>query len=620
MLPSTVLRRAAAISILVVSGLAATSAAAGAGAGAGAGAHDASAKAPRQTFDAFTTALAADWMRRDPVSATTKQYFSGAEQDALDRKLTAEDFAYSLPLRTTQRAAFVEHARQALDQLRRYPRGGLSPVQRASAASIEWQLQDTIRMAAVEDRRYVFEQFGGLHVSLVNFLSQTHPIRNSRDVDNYLARLEQVAPILDQGVTEARARAAKGAIPPRFIVQATLDGIDRFLEPAPADNILVSSLEERARSAKDLSAERRAAARTAAEKIVRDEILPAFRRIRAMLAEQLQVATDEAGISRLPDGERVYAAMLRSNTTTDMTPEQIHALGLREAARIEGEMDTLLRGLGRTAGTVKERYEALEASVQPPPDPDPRPALIAEHARILREAEQRASTLFELRPAAPVRVEREPPFTERTAAAHYTAPAPDGSLPGTVWVPLPGPTYGILEMRTLMYHEGVPGHHFQIALQQELPDLPAFRQKRVFGRLSAFIEGWGLYAEHLVAESGWYEGDPKGRLGQLSDELFRARRLVADTGLHAMHWTRQQAIDYGIPAAEVDRYVAWPGQACAYKIGELEILVQRTKSQKALGAQFSMQEFHNWLLRTGAVPLAVLSQVIDEDIARAQKP
>ena len=558
-------------------------------------------------------------MRGDPASATTQQYFSGAEQDALDRKLTAKDFAYAIPLRPAARAAYVENARQALEQLRRYPRDGLTPVQRASAASIEWQLQDTIRMAAVEDRRYVFEQFAGLHVSLVNFLSQTHPIRSARDIDNYLARLAQVARILDQGVAEAKARAAKGVTPPRFILQATLDGIDRFLEPAPANNILVSSLEERSLKAKQISADQRAAARAAAEKTVRQAIVPAFRRLRALLTGQLQVATDEAGISRLPDGERVYAAMLRSNTTTDMTAEQIHALGLREVARIEAEMDILLRSLGRTTGTVKERYEALEASVQPSTDPDPRPTLLAHHERILRDAERRAATLFDLRPTAPVSVEREPPFTERTAAAHYTPPAPDGTLPGTVWIPLPGPTFEILEMRSLMYHEGVPGHHFQVTLQQESPDLPAFRQKRVFGRLSAFIEGWGLYAEHLVAEAGWYEGDPQGHLGQLSAELFRARRLVADTGLHAMHWSRQQAIDYGIRAAEVDRYVAWPGQACAYKVGELEILVQRTKVQKALGPRFSLSEFHDWLLRTGAVPLTVLSQVIDEDIARAQK-
>ena len=467
----------------------------------------------------------------------------------------------------------------------------------------------------VADHRFVFEQFGGLQVNLVNFLSQIHPIRSARDVANYLARLKQLAPVLDEGIAEARARARAGIVPPKFILQSTIDGIDRFLNSEPAENVLVTSLQERAQSLHDLSDAQRAAAVAAAEKIVRDAVIPAFRRVRAVLSAQMLTATEDAGLWRLPRGRQAYAAMLRVNTTTDMTAAQIHELGLREVARVEGEMDRLLRDLGYTEGTVQQRYKTLEANVQPPADPDPRPALLIEHEQILRDAEQRAQTLFDLQPKAPVRVLREPPFTEKSAAAHYTAPASDGSRPGTVWIPLPGPTFNILEMRTLTYHEGVPGHHFQVALQQELSQIPRFRQKRVFGNLSSFTEGWALYSEQLAAEAGWYDGDPKGRLGQLYDELFRARRLVVDTGLHEKHWTRQQAIDYGISAAEVERYVAMPGQACAYKIGELEILNQRAKTQSALGQKFSMKEFHNLVLQTGSVPLNVLDQVVDDYIA-----
>jgi uncharacterized protein (DUF885 family) len=179
------------------------------------------------------------------------------------------------------------------------------------------------------------------------------------------------------------------------------------------------------------------------------------------------------------------------------------------------------------------------------------------------------------------------------------------------WVPLPGAPYRIVSMRSLAYHEAVPGHHFQIALQAESKELPAFRRDRVFGGLSAHAEGWGLYAERLAAESGWYEGDQVGQLGQLDSELFRARRLVVDTGLHAKGWTRQQAIDYGIPAAEVERYVVMPGQACSYKIGELRILAVRARAQAALGDRFSLREFHNVVLRNGNVPLDVLEQIVD---------
>jgi uncharacterized protein (DUF885 family) len=212
-------------------------------------------------------------------------------------------------------------------------------------------------------------------------------------------------------------------------------------------------------------------------------------------------------------------------------------------------------------------------------------------------------------------VKREPPFTEKSAAAHYTPPARDGSRPGIFWAPLPGPKFEIIEMRTLVYHEAVPGHHFQIALQNEMTSLPRFRRDRVFGFLSAHGEGWALYSEQLAAEQGWYEGDPKGHLGQLQDELFRARRLVVDTGLHTMHWTRQQAIDYGISASEVERYVVWPGQACSYKIGMLKILELRAKAQHELGPRFFLKEFHNTVLRAGNVPLGVLETVIDDWIA-----
>jgi uncharacterized protein (DUF885 family) len=307
--------------------------------------------------------------------------------------------------------------------------------------------------------------------------------------------------------------------------------------------------------------------------------------------------------------------MLRQMTSTNYTPEQIHAIGLQEVARIEQQMDGMLTSLGYTGGTIKERFARLEADSQPK-EADPRPALLARYDSVLRDAEERAKLLFDIRPKAPVVVQREPLFTEKTAAAHYTPPARDGSRPGTFWAPLPGPQFRINTMRTLVYHEGVPGHHFQIALQQENSALPRFRRDRVFSAGSAFSEGWALYAEQLAAENGWYEGDVKGHLGQLDQELFRARRLVVDTGLHAMKWTRQQAIDYGVPPVEVDRYVANPGQACAYKIGMMRILDLRAKAQRAMGERFSIKEFHNRVLETGSVPLPVLEQVIDEWIAK----
>lgn len=574
---------------------------------------------PSRSFDAFSDEFASEWMRANPTAATAQQYFSGAEQDTVDRELTAVDPQLGMPLDEAELAAFIGRAQRGLHGLRGFERAELTPTQRVSAAAMAWQLEDAIRMARVADQRFVFDQFRGLQVGLVNFLSQVHPMRTARDVDNYLVRLRLVAPVLDQGIEVAKRRAAKGTLPPNFILRATIEGIDRFLAATPQDNVLVATIVTRTQSGGVLRDEERDAAAAAAQKIVLESIRPAFLRVRALLAAQLPLATDDAGLWRLANGAEGYAAALHYNTTTELSPTKIHQLGLREVARISSEMDRQLRYLGYKQGSVEDRFQALDKTLQPASDPDPRPALLEEHERMLRDAELRAGTLFDLRPRASVSVRREPSYTEKNAAAHYSAPAPDGSQPGTVWIPLPGPSYHMLSLRTLTYHEGVPGHHLQIALQQESQKIPMFRRKRVFGSASAFAEGWALYAEQLAVEAGWYDGDPKGRLGQLYAELFRARRLVVDTGLHAQHWTRQQAIDYGIPVAEVERYVVMPGQACAYKLGELEILAQRNKEKKALGTRFSMKKFHNLLLETGTVPMAVLAQVVDSDIATTRK-
>lgn len=563
-----------------------------------------------ESFDAWADRFAADWMRANPQGATAAQYFAGAEQDALDRQLT--------PISAAARAERVARAQEGLAHLATFDRAALTPEQRISADTLAWLLDDVVRSEPFADYGYVFQQFSGLQVQLVNFLSQTHPIRTQRDIENYLARLDLVAARMDEGVAQAGDRARRGFIPPKFILVSTLAQFDRFLSAEPAKNVLVASLDERAAKLADVSAADRAAFVAAAEKIVAGAILPAFRRARALLESQLPQATDEAGISRFPGGDAAYAQALRKLTTTDYTAAQIHELGRQEVARIEAEMDVLLRQLGYTEGSIKARMEKLDADRNPPAEPDPRPALLARYEEILADAQLRSAALFDLRPRAPVVVKREPPFTEKSAAAHYTPPANDGSRPGIFWAPLPGPDYSVPEMRTLVYHEAIPGHHFQIALQKEMTSLPRFRREGVFGFISAHGEGWALYAEQLAAEAGWYEGDIAGHLGQLNDELFRARRLVVDTGLHTRHWTRQQAIDYGIPASEVERYVVWPGQACSYKVGQLRLLALRAQARAALGDKFSLKEFHNVVLRAGNVPLAVLAQVVDGYIAAAR--
>jgi uncharacterized protein (DUF885 family) len=562
-----------------------------------------SAVAADKNFDTWADALTAETMRASPNGATSAQFFSGAEQDALDRQLTPVTKAYQ--------AERVAKAKAALAELARFNRTQLDAEQRISASIIEWSLQGVVDSEPFADFSFVFSQFGGLQVSLVNFLSQTHPIRNQRDIENYLARLDLVAAQMDDGIALAKDAAARGFLMPDFITKSALGQFERFLSEAPTKNVLVASLDERAAKLKDVTAAARAAFVAAATKTVGEHIIPAFRRAQALLQAQLPLTTSDAGVWRLPGGDQAYANALRRFTTTTMTPDEVHALGLKEVARIEAKMDGLLQQLGFKTGSIKERMAQLEAGLQPAASPDPRAGLIQRYEDMLADALKRSETVFDLRPKAPCVVKREPPFTEKTAAAHYTGPAKDGSRPGVFWAPLPGPTYNISGMRTLVYHEAIPGHHFQIALQRETASLPRYRRDGIFGGGSAYSEGWALYAEQLAAENNWYDGDVAGLLGQLNAELFRARRLVVDTGLHTKRWTRQQAIDYGISASEVERYTVWPGQACAYKIGQLKILALRAKARAALGEKFAIKEFHNLVLQSGNMPLDVLERVVD---------
>jgi uncharacterized protein (DUF885 family) len=319
--------------------------------------------------------------------------------------------------------------------------------------------------------------------------------------------------------------------------------------------------------------------------------------------------------------------MLRQATTTEYTPDQVHAIGLQEVARIGAEMDAILRAQGLGEGTVAGRLLGLNARAdQRFPDTDAgRAQVLARYDEILRAVETRMPAYFATVPAGRLRVERVPPALEQGAAgASYRPAAMDGSRPGIFFANLRDlsetPAYA---MKSRAYHEGVPGHHFQIATAQGLKRLPIIRRQTLY---AAYAEGWALYAERLAAEIGMYENDPLGDLGRLQAEIFRAARLVVDTGLHARGWSRQQAIDYMVSVTgmsvsdvttEIERYMANPGQACAYKIGQLKILELRERARTRLGARFDLTAFHRVVLESGAVPLTVLERLVDEWIARA---
>ena len=568
--------------------------------------------APEPSIDEFFERFTREWVRADPEQASQMQMFAGEEQDRLDRELTPVTRAFD--------AARRDQARRGLAELKRFDRSSLTASQRVSASVLQWQLETMLKGEPFAEHRYTFEQMFGLQTRLPEGLS-TMPIRNQKDAGNYLARLAQVALRIDEGIGRAREREQKGVAPPKAILEVTIAQMKRLVEPEPAKTVWVTTFTERLSKVPGLSAASREDLLATAAGTVGNSIHPAYRRAMALLESQLPNASETVGFSRLSNGAAAYDHRLLVNTTTKLTADQIHRIGLEEVARIEKEIDRLLDHLGEPVGPGEERLKQARAR-QPGvlgDEPGAREKVIARYGDVIRDAERRSALLFDLRPKAPVEMRRVPLFREANAPAYYTIPAPDGSRPGIFWVPLLGPTFTV--SRSLTYHEAVPGHHFQLALQQESNELPKFRRFGAFGGGSAFVEGWGLYAERLAREQGWYKDDPWGELNSLtSSDLFRARRLVVDTGLHAKGWTIEQGVAYGIRRAEVERYVTVPGQACSYKIGELKIVEFREKAKRELGAAFDLKEFHNTVLRGGAMPLDVLAVVVDDFIASRKRP
>jgi uncharacterized protein (DUF885 family) len=563
-----------------------------------------------RSIDDFFQDFTAEWLRLNPNQAASTRFFSGEEQRQFERQMTS-----LTPEWRQRRVALAERGLEELNQaIKRSP---LTPGQQISADLMRWQLDTFIRSNRYNDYFFPFEQFGGANVGLVSTMTVSHPLVTEADAENYVVRLGQIAPRLDEAIAEARRIEALGFIPPRFIIRATLAQMEQFVAALPAQNPLVASFANRMASAPAIPEARRPALVAEAEKVVASQVYPAWKRAIAVVQPLEAKATDDAGLWRFKDGAGVYAEMLRRFTTTTLTAEEIHKIGLNEVARIEKEMDSILRKLGRTQGSVKDRIDQLKKDLSYPLTEDGRTRIMADVDGIMRDAEKRAAAQFDRRPKAPVMARPFQRFQEANAAANYTAPARDGSRPGIFQIPLRPARMTKFNLRSLVYHETVPGHHFQIALELENTDLPAFRQLRVFGGISAPVEGWALYAERLAAESGWYDGDPEGLLGQLDSALFRARRLVVDTGLHALRWTRQQAIAYGIEASEVERYVVNPGQACSYMIGQLKIVELREKARTALGQRFSLREFHNVVLGTGSVPLELLERQVEAYIRGA---
>lgn len=534
--------------------------------------------------------------------------------DLADASLAAEDRARA-------------DLREDLETLRRYDRAALDPAAQLSYDMLEYFLAIQQEGDPWRHHNYPLNQLFGLQNELPTFMATQHQVRNEGDARDYLARLSKFPRKFAQAMEGLKAREAAGIVPPRFVVTKVLDEMRRFVAAAPAQNILYTSFAEKLdriapEAMDDLL---RAALQREVEAEIQRSVYPAYATLIAYYETLQTQATADNGVWALPDGDAFYAWAVRQHTTTTMTPDEVHALGLEEVARIEREMDAILQAQGLAEGSIGARVQQIaQRPEQLYPDNDEgRAQIIADFQRIIDEIDGGLGDAFAVRPKAGVKVERVPPFREKTApGAYYNGPAFDGSRPGIFYINLRNTAeVARFGMRTLAYHEAIPGHHFQVTIQQELSGVPTFRKLLPF---TAFSEGWALYAERLAWELG-FQRDPLDDLGRLQAEMFRAVRLVVDTGMHHKRWTREQAIDYmlektGMPetdvVAEIERYLVNPGQALAYKVGMNRILALRERARTALGERFVLARFHDVVITGGAMPLMLLERRVDEWIAR----
>ena len=517
---------------------------------------------------------------------------------------------------------FKQENASRLQRLKALDRGSLAGSDLANYDTVAFQMETIARTEPFEYgdgvRPYVVSQLTGAYQSIPTFLDRQHQIENQEDAGAYLERLRAFAVVLDQETERVRHDAGLKVTPPDFLLERALAQMHTLRGTEPADSILATSIAVRTQK---LGLEGSYGADAA--RIVAAEVYPALDRQMQALGELRSAAVHEAGVSRLPQGGELYAVALRHAITTDMSPDEVHRLGLEQGKEITARMDALLRKRGKKAGTVAERMRALAKDPQYLyPDTDAGRQQILDYCNGLIAALQaHLPKYFHVRPKAPVEIRRVPPYTEAGApGGYYRIPALDGSRPGAFYINLRDtselPRWAL---PTLTYHESAPGHHFQLALVLELPSLPLIR--KAGGGFSANTEGWALYAEQLCDEMGLYDSDPLGRLGMLQATVFRAARCVVDTGLHVKGWSRERAIDYMIattgdnPAAlttEVERYCTWPGQACSYKVGHTRWLKLRAQAQRRLGAKFDIRDFHDVGLTAAPMPLAVFERVIDD--------
>ena len=487
---------------------------------------------------------------------------------------------------------------------------------------------------------YPVNQMHGVQNNLPSLMESSHKLRDESDIEAYITRLSKFGTKFDQVLEGLKIAEEKGIIPPQFIIDRVLSEMSGFVGNKEKDsihiktddadpvksNILYVNFNSKVSKIEGLTEEEKDAYSSRVAEQVRTTVFDAYNALILYFEALKSKATTDAGVWKFPDGDAFYQYQLSMMTTTDYTPKEVHQIGLSEVDRIKTEMRDILNDQGyadtsREIGEIIQELNKEERFLYQNNDKG-RKEILEGYNTILDEINAGLDNAFDIRPKAAMEVKRVPEFKEEgSAGAYYTPPAMDGSKGGIFYANLRAVTETVkFGMKTLAYHEGIPGHHFQIAIQGELEDVPIFR---TFPLFTAYTEGWALYAEQLAWELGFYKNDPFGNLGRLQAEMFRSVRLVVDTGIHYKKWTREEAIEYmiantgmttGEVVTEIERYIVMPGQACAYKIGMLKILELREKAKKKLGNKFNLKEFHNVVLKNGAVPLDILEEIIDDYI------
>lgn len=510
-----------------------------------------------------------------------------------------------------------------LAALGRIDRAALSATDQLAYDVFKWQTALTLRSLSPEilslNAVRPIDHFTGLHTFYPDLASGqgAAPYKTVKDYQDSISRHHRYAWLIDQSIVRFRQGMASGVVQPKLVVRNVIDQLDLQLAQGVEGSTFYAPLKT---FPADISAADQARLRDQTTAVIRDEIRPAYQRLRDFLStEYLPAAREGVGLVSMKGGPKLYAFLIQQNTTLPLSADDVHQLGLREVARIHREMEAVMTQTG-FKGDLPAFFEYLRTDAKF--RPASKEALRDEYYAIGKRVDARVGTIFSTLPKTALEIRAVPDYREKTdAGGSYMQGAPDESRPGVFYYnsyDLPSrSTWG---QETLYLHEGAPGHHFQISLAQENEALPNFMR---FGGNTAYVEGWALYAETLWDELGM-ETDPYQRFGGLNDEMLRAMRLVVDSGIHAKGWTRDQAIKYMLDnssmgrtdaTSEVERYIAMPGQALAYKIGQLKILELRAKAEKALGSKFDLKAFHAQVLMTGSLPMSILEQKIDRWIA-----